>query len=120
MINKLYEILEQAPKDPVDCELIGGYSLAEYLYSKGVRYITPAYYVDSDEDWYCSHCNTHFDYADYRFCPHCGAQFLAGVVIDKKAFNKLLSSTNYALLKYYGGKWWRRDKKKKYKIKIRV
>lgn len=114
MINKLYEIIEEAP---LGTEFVGAYDLSEYLYSKGVRYITPAYYVDCDDDWYCSHCNTHFDYADYRFCPHCGAQFLAEVVVDKKAFNKLLSSTNYTLLKYHSGKWWRRDKNKKYKTK---
>lgn len=114
MINKLYEIIEGAP---IGTEFVGAYDFSEYLYSKGVRYITPAYYIDDGIDWYCSHCNTHFDYADYRFCPHCGAQFLAEVVIDKKAFNKLLSSIAYAPLKYYGGKWWRRGKNKKFKRK---
>ncbi len=115
MINKLYEIIEGAP---IGTEFIGAYDFSEYLYSKGVRYITPAYYVDCDDDWYCSHCNTHFDYADYRFCPHCGAQFKAEVKIDRRVYDELLSSTAYAPLKYYGGKWWRRGKKKKFKRKV--
>ena len=82
MINKLYEILENAPRDKVDCELIGGYTLAEYLYNNGVRFIHPAHWVRKDvHDYYCSHCASSSKDPSPRFCPSCGAQILAEVSI---------------------------------------
>ena len=127
MINKLYEILENAPRDKVDCELVGGYTLAEYLYIKGVRYIPTAYWVrKSDQEYFCSHCQSRSNDQTPNFCPQCGAQILAEVTCDLKKGLTTTGIPAYFRLKipslgvYYKGKKSKSQKYKKTSNKVSI
>lgn len=100
MINKLCEILEGAPRDEVDCELLGGYPLAEYLYMKGVRYMPTAYWIHKEgQNYCCSNCLNRSNDSSPFFCPHCGAQIFAEVTCDLKKGLEMAGVPVYISLK---------------------
>lgn len=118
MIN-LYYVLNNAPRDPISCELVGIDELTEYLYSKGVRVLDSAWSCDwSDGKRVCSHCGNQFHDEGFRFCPFCGSKFLANILVDKHTIFKIYKDGAKETIGKIGRYKWKRWKKKKFRLKV--
>ena len=110
MVNKIYEIIKQCPDEALS---VDGYDFSEYLYSKGIRYITPAYWLPGKEEEYiCSHCLYKSKEA-HNYCSSCGAQMYAYITVKiaRNGINKNL--TAYANINIRTPREWKKWKKKK-------
>ena len=115
MINKICEIIKTIPRDK---PFVDAYELAEYFYSKGVRYITPAYWLPGKEEKYiCSHCLYKSKEA-HNYCGSCGAQMQAYITVKiaHNGINKNL--TAYANINIKTPREWKKWKKKKFRMKV--
>jgi hypothetical protein len=117
---KLRYVLDNAPRDPVSCELVGTDELIEYLYSKGVRVLDTAWSCIYDEyKRVCGHCGNQFKDEGFRFCPFCGARFLANILVDKNTIFKIYKDGAKETIGRINYKW-KKWEKKKFRMKVRA
>ena len=115
MVNKICEIIKTIPRDK---PFVDAYELAEYFYSKGVRYIQPAYWLPGKEEKYiCSNCLYKSKEA-HNYCGSCGAQMQAYITVKiaHNGINKNL--TAYAKINVKTPREWKKWKKKKFRMKV--
>ena len=84
-LDKLFEIIDNAPTVDIKDELAGAYNEGYMCGSREAEKARPQgeWSIDNrpniDGLWKCSECNEHYPYKT-KFCPNCGAKMKGGAV----------------------------------------